>query len=106
MNNNNLIDGFVLFIKNERKFSDHTIRSYKFDLIEFNDSNFVEENDFLSNFITTEDISSDYLTPGRKRMLANKTNDIDWELLKIIIKEENEEGFSNKWDELEVQYII
>jgi len=37
MNNNNLIDGFVLFIKNERKFSDHTIRSYKFDLIEFND---------------------------------------------------------------------
>ena len=29
-------------------------------------------------------------------------NDIDWELLKIIIKEENEEGFSNKWDELEI----
>ena len=29
-------------------------------------------------------------------------NDIDWELLKVIIKEENEEGFSDKWDELEV----
>ena len=29
-------------------------------------------------------------------------NDIDWRLLKIIIKEENEEGFSNKWDELEI----
>jgi len=49
------------------------------DLIEFNDSKFVEENDFLSNFIKTEDISSDCLTPGRKRMLENKTNDIDWE---------------------------
>ena len=49
------------------------------DLIEFNDSKFVEENDFLSNFIKTEDISSDYLTPGRKRMLENKTNDVDWE---------------------------
>ena len=33
-------------------------------------------------------------------------NDIDWELLKIIIKEENEEGFSSKWDKLEVQYSI
>ncbi len=49
------------------------------DLIEFNDSKFVEENDFLSNFISTEDIVSDYLTPGRKRMLGNKSNDIDWE---------------------------
>ena len=28
-------------------------------------------------------------------------NDIDWRLLKVIIKEENEEGFSSKWDELE-----
>ena len=27
---------FLLFIKNERKFSIHTIRSYKFDLLEFN----------------------------------------------------------------------
>ena len=29
-------------------------------------------------------------------------NDIHWELLKVIIKEENEEGFSSKWDDLEV----
>ena len=28
--------------------------------------------------------------------------DIDWELLKVIIEEENEEGFSSKWDKLEV----
>ena len=33
----------------------------------------------VSNFIKTEDIASDYLTPGRKRMLENKTEDIDWE---------------------------
>jgi DNA helicase-2/ATP-dependent DNA helicase PcrA len=59
------------------------------DLIEFNDSKFVEENDFLSNFIKTEDISSDYLTPGRKRMLENKTNDIDWEFNQDISFEDD-----------------
>ena len=59
------------------------------DLIEFNDSKFVEENDFLSNFITTEDISSDYLTPGRKRMLDNKKEDIDWEFNQDISFEDD-----------------
>jgi len=59
------------------------------DLIEFNDSKFVEENDFLSNFIKNEDISSAYLTPGRKRMLENKTNDIDWEFNQDISFEDD-----------------
>ena len=49
------------------------------DLIEFRDSKFVEENDFLKNFVETEDISKEYLTPGRKRMLENKKNEIEWD---------------------------
>ena len=32
MNNIKLINDFILYITNERKFSKHTIRSYKFDL--------------------------------------------------------------------------
>ncbi len=49
------------------------------ELVEFNDSKFIEEKDFLNNFIESTDISSDYLTPGRKRLLENKGNEIDWE---------------------------
>jgi hypothetical protein len=33
---------------------------------------------------------------------SNMEGIINWELLKVIIKEENEEGFSSKWDDLEV----
>ncbi len=47
--------------------------------IELNDSKFLKENDFLNDFIDSEDISSDYLTPGRKRLLKNKKTEIDWE---------------------------
>ena len=48
-----------------------------------------EENDFMNDFIETENISSDYLTPGRKRMLENKKTEIDWELNQDIPFEKN-----------------
>jgi len=57
------------------------------DLIEINDSKFVEDNNFLNNFISSEQISSDYLTPGRKRMLENKNKEIDWEFNQDISSE-------------------
>ena len=57
------------------------------DIIEINDSKFVENNDFLNNFISSENISSDYLTPGRKRMLENKNKEIDWEFNQDISSE-------------------
>ena len=57
------------------------------DLIEINDSKFVEDNNFLNNFISSEHISSDYLTPGRKRMLENKNKEIDWEFNQDISSE-------------------
>ena len=49
------------------------------EFIEINDSKFIEQNDFLSSFIETDDISNEYLTPGRKRMLENNKTEIDWE---------------------------
>ena len=59
------------------------------DLIEFRDSKFVEENDFLKNFVETEDISKEYLTPGRKRMLENKKNEIEWDFNQDISYQNN-----------------
>ena len=46
--NDNLIKEFISFIKNERSFSKHTIRSYDFDLVEF--SNFLNAYDKNLNF--------------------------------------------------------
>jgi len=50
------------------------------ELIELNDSNYFSENNFLDKFIENENISDDYLTPGRKRLLQNKKEQIDWEI--------------------------
>ena len=47
--------------------------------IELNDSKFIEDNNFLNDFIETENISNEYLTPGRKRMLENKKAPVDWD---------------------------
>ncbi len=49
------------------------------EYVEINDSKFIEENNFLDEFVDVEDISSNYLTPGRKRMLQNKSNEIEWD---------------------------
>lgn len=57
------------------------------DLIQINDSKFIEENNFLNKFISSEHISSDYLTPGRKRMLENKNKEVDWEFNQDISSE-------------------
>jgi len=60
------------------------------ELIELNDSKFVQDNDFLNNFIDTNyDINSDYLTPGRKRLLENKKNQVDWDINQDIAFDEN-----------------
>ncbi len=50
------------------------------ELIELNDSKFIQNNDFLNDFVNIGDISSDYLTPGRKRLLENKKIEIDWDI--------------------------
>jgi DNA helicase-2/ATP-dependent DNA helicase PcrA len=59
------------------------------ELIEINDSKFIEQNDFLSSFIETDDVSNKYLTPGRKRMLENNKAEIDWEFNQDISDQTN-----------------
>ncbi len=51
------------------------------EIIEINDSNFIQENNFLEEFIENEEFSNDIITPGRKRLINNsKKNQIDWEI--------------------------
>ena len=57
--------------------------------IELNDSKFIEESNFLNDFIENDNISNDYLTPGRKRMLENKKSLIDWDLNQDVSFEKN-----------------
>ena len=57
--------------------------------IELNDSKVIIENDFLNDFIDTENISNEYLTPGRKRMLENKKALVDWDFNQDISSERN-----------------
>ncbi len=59
------------------------------DIIELNDSKFVQKDDFLNDFIENEDISNDYLTPGRKRLLENKKNEIEWDFNQDVTFEKN-----------------
>ena len=49
MNNEDLINDFLDFIKNGKKFSIHTIRSYKYDLIQFNE--FIFKYDTSLSFV-------------------------------------------------------
>ena len=46
-------------------------------------------NDFLNNYIDNNDISNDYITPGRKRLLENKKNEIDWDFNQDIPSDKN-----------------
>nr|MBT6354051.1 UvrD-helicase domain-containing protein [Pelagibacteraceae bacterium] len=59
------------------------------DAIELNDSKVIMKNDFLNDFIDTENISNEYLTPGRKRMLENKKALVDWDFNQDISSERN-----------------
>ena len=89
------------------------------EYIDLNDSKYLEENNFLNEFIKTEDISGDYITPGRKRMIENKKNKVEWEFNQDISYEKNidinEEVFHKKYgkglvlnidsDKAEVKFI-
>ena len=59
------------------------------DAIELNDSKVIMKNDFLNDFIDTENISNEYLTPGRKRILENKKALVDWDFNQDISSERN-----------------
>ncbi len=50
------------------------------DKVEINDSKYIQDNNFLDNFLETESFSEEIITPGRRRLLENaKKNNIDWD---------------------------
>ena len=50
------------------------------DLVDFNDSTYLKNNDFINEFSQIPNINSDYLSPGRKRLLSKKNkNEDDWD---------------------------
>ena len=50
------------------------------DIIEINDSKYIQENDFLNEFINTDNFEENIVTPGRKRLIENfKKNEIEWD---------------------------
>jgi len=57
------------------------ITEFPKDLIELNDSSFFKQNNFLDDFVQLENISNNFLTPGRKRLLEKtKKEKIDWDI--------------------------
>ena len=69
MNNNDFIISFLEYLSKERNFSNHTIRNYKIDLIEFADY----LNGIDSNLIITD---IDILYNPRR---------IEWKIIKCFI---------------------
>ena len=50
------------------------------DIIEINDSKYIQENNFLNEFVELNDFSNEVISPGRQRLIDNsKKNNIDWE---------------------------
>jgi len=50
------------------------------EIIEINDSKYIQENNFLNEFVELNDFSNEVITPGRQRLINNsKKNNIDWE---------------------------
>ena len=51
------------------------------EVIEINDSKYIHDNNFMSDFLQEEDINNDLITPGRQRLLKNsKKKEIIWDL--------------------------
>ena len=50
------------------------------DLVEIIDSKYLKNNNFIDDFSQIKDLNSNYLSPGRKRLLSKINNDIiDWD---------------------------
>ncbi len=51
------------------------------ELIEINDSKYIQENNFLEDFVEEDKFDMDIITPGRQRLINNFKKDvIDWDL--------------------------
>ena len=72
MKNEKVIKDFLSYLKNERKFSPHTLRGYKIDLYNFNQ--FLKVNNFKQNFfdISKNDLQA-YIQFLSKKNFSTKT---------------------------------
>ncbi len=51
------------------------------EITEITDSKYIQENDFLQDFVEAKDYSAFNITPGRKRLISNSNkNEIDWDI--------------------------
>jgi len=72
MKTDKLINEFILYIKNERKFSVHTLRSYKYDLTEF--ATFLRKYDSKLSFIDVDRSAIQFFIQSlSKKGVADKT---------------------------------
>ncbi len=70
--NTRIIDNFLFYIKNERKFSIHTIRNYKNDLLKFNEFLFSYDNEL--NFLNIDKTAIQfYIEHCSKNKMSSKT---------------------------------
>ena len=60
------------------------------DLIDIRNSNYFDNNNFLDNFVISQDNYQEHISPGRKRLISNHKNmNIDWDFNQDVLDEEN-----------------
>ncbi len=68
------------YASHDHNFPSRFINELPENCVEVSDSKYIQENNFLENFIEYNDISNDIITPGRQRLINNsKKKDIDWD---------------------------
>ena len=60
------------------------------DLVDIKDSNYINNSNFVDDFVTSHDNYPDHMSPGRKRLISNYENvKIDWDFNQDTLNEEN-----------------
>ncbi len=62
------------------------IKELPSEMIEMHDSNYIQENNFLNDFIETDQIFNSPISPGRQRLLKNSNlNETEWDINQDIV---------------------
>ena len=81
------------------------------DKVEINDSKYIQDNNFLDNFLETDSFNEEIITPGRRRLLKNsKKNNIDWDFnqdfeYEIDISKDYQFEGCDIWNAFEVSWL-
>jgi len=68
------------FVSHDYNLPSRFINELPKDLINFKDSNYMGENNFLNEFVQIDEHNSEHMSPGRKRLLSNyDSKEIDWD---------------------------